>query len=182
VSWFGGKSDHKKQVDAGIMVLGNLYEKTTDGGSDAPLVLRFEMADSRFRYLVFCLGTFQMACARRMKSPDSVLNELLRSVVIGAVGDAEQQQLFFGGPTDPQHAANLGAQYVQEFLNQWSAYVDIAEGGNANAATSLIAGMLRSTESAAPASAADGHRLWPLAEWIEDRLDAMGGAFSNMSK
>ena len=55
MGWFGGKSDHKKEVDATFKVLWNLFEKTTEGGSDAPLVLKFDLRDSRFRYFVFCL-------------------------------------------------------------------------------------------------------------------------------
>lgn len=180
MAWFGGKSTHKKEVDAAGRVLGNLFEKTTDGGSNAPLVLKFELPDSRYRYFVFCLSTVQMACARRMKNPDAVLNELLHTVVTAAI--SVDPQKFFGGPVEPQRAANQAAEYLQDYLHRWSAYVDITGGGNAAAATGIIAGMLRSTESPAPVSEADAGRLWPLATWIEKGLEAMAGAFADMAR
>lgn len=177
---FGGKSSHKKEVDAAFKVLGNLFEKTTEGGSDAPLVLKFDLRDSRFRYFVFCLSTVQMACARRMKNPDAVLNDLLHTVVAGAIGANPQH--FFSGPVDPQQAANKAGEHLQDYLHRWSAYVDIVNGGNTAAATGIVAGMLRHTESERPPTQEDTRRLWPLATWIEKRLEAMGGAFTNMAR
>ncbi len=180
MGWFGGKSTHKKEVDAALRVLSNLFEKTTGGGSDAPVVLRFELPDSRYRYFVFCLSAVQMACAHRMKNPDAVLNDLLHTVVTIAISIDPQQ--FFGGSIEPQRAANQAAEYLQDYLHRWSAYVDIAGGGNAAGATGIIAGMLRSTESPKPPSEADAHRLWPLATWIEQRLKVMADAFTNMAR
>jgi len=178
--WFGGRLTQKKQVDAAFKVLGNLFEKTTEGGADAPLVLRFDLSDSRFRYFVFCLSTVQMACARKMTNPDSVLNELMHTVITGTV--ATDSQYFFGGPVSPQSAANQGAAYLQEYLARWSAYVDIARGGNYDAANSLVCSMLRSTEFTQPLSDGDAQRLQPLASWIQKQLNAMGNAFESMAK
>jgi len=180
LGWFGGKSRHRKEVDAAFKVLGNLFEKTTDGGADAPLVLKFELLDSRFRYFVFCLSTAQMACAGRMTNPDAVLNDLLHTVVAGSV--SPDPKYFFGGPVDPQQAANSAGAYIEDYLHRWSAYVDIVKGGNAAAATGIVAGMLRHAESESPPTQADAHRLWPLATWIEQRLTAMGNAFVGMAK
>lgn len=180
MGWFGGKSRHKTEVDAAFKVLGNLFEKTTDGGADAPLVLKFELRDSRFRYFVFCLSTAQMACAGRMQNPDAVLNDLLHTVVAGAVSTDPQH--FFSGPVDPQQAANKAGEYLQDYLHRWSTYVDIVKGGNAAAATGIVAGMLRHTESESPPTQEDARRLWPLATWIEARLKAMGGAFISMAQ
>jgi hypothetical protein len=178
MSWFRRKSTQSREVDAALKVLLNLFEKTTDGGADAPLILRFELQDSHFRYYLFCLSTVQMACARRMKNPDAVLNELLHTVVTSAVSvDPER---FFGGPVDPQEAANRAGEYLQDYLYRWSTYVDIVSGGNNDAATGIITGMLRSTESTASPSAEDSHRLFSLATWIEERLDAMAKAFATM--
>jgi hypothetical protein len=178
LEWFGGKSTHKKEVDAAFKILGNLFEKTTEGKSDAPIVLKFDLRDSRFRYFVFCLSTVQTACASRMKNPDAVLNDLLHTVVAGAIGMDTQQ--FFGGSVDPQQAANMAGEYLQNYLHRWSAYVDIVNSGNAAAATGIVAGMLRHTESASPPSQEDAQRLLQLATWIEKRLGAMAGAFTDM--
>ena len=181
MGWFGGKSTHKKEADAALTVLCNLFEKTTVGGLDAPLVLKFELRDSRLRYFVFCLSAIQMACARRMKNPDAVLNDLAHRVVALAI-DAEPQQFLGGPPDDPQHVATKAAECLQDYLHRWSAYVDIVDGGNAAAATGIVAGMLRHTESQNPPTQEDVRRLWPLATWIEQRLEAMAGAFADMAR
>lgn len=188
MGWFGGKANHKKEVDAAFKVFGNLYERTTNGsasalrGLAAPQVLSFRLADSRFRYSMFCLSTVQAACARRMKNPDAVLNELLHTIVAGATNDAALQEQLFGGPVEPQHAANLAGSCVEDYLHRWSAYVDIVGGGNKAAATSIVCAMLQSTESTDPATAGDGRRLWPLATWIEGCFDPMALAFSDMAR
>jgi hypothetical protein len=141
--------------------------------------MKFDLRDSRFRYFVFCISTVQMACARRMKNPDAVLNDLLHVAVGGAIG--VDPQGFFGGPVDdPQQAANSAGEYLEEYLHRWSAYVDIVGGGNAAAATGIVAGMLRHAESANPPTQEDTRRLWPLAAWIEGSLEAMTDAFTDM--
>lgn len=178
MGWFG-KSKHKKQVDAAFRVFMNLFEKTIDGSSDAPRVLSSQLRDSRYRYLLFCLSTVQVACARHMENPDAILNDLLHIAVSGAVGVDPQQ--FFGGPVDPQQAANKAGEHLQDYLHRWSAYVDITKGGNAAAATGIVAGMLRHTESDDPPTQQDADRLWPLAVWIEQSLAAMAGAFTDMA-
>jgi hypothetical protein len=115
-----------------------------------------------------------------MENPDAVLNDVLHTVVAGAVGTDPQH--FFSGPVDPQQAANKAGEYLQNYLHRWSTYVDIVKGGNAAAATGIVAGMLRHTESENPPTQEDARRLWPLATWIEERLKAMGGAFINMAR
>lgn len=181
MGWFGGKSTHKKEVEAALTVLCNLFEKTTRGGLDAPLVLKFDLPDSRLRYFVFCLSAIQMACARQMKNPDAVLNDLAHRVVALAI-DAEPQQYLGGSPDDPQQVATKAGALLQEYLHRWSAYVDIIDGGNAAAATGIVAGMLRHTESDNPPTQEDVGRIWPLASWIEARLQPMAGAFTDMAR
>lgn len=175
---FGSKSQHAREVDAAFKILGNLYSKTVEGGADAPLVLNFELSDSHFRYYIFCLSTMQKACASRMNNADAVLNELMHDVIIGCV--KSDPILFFGDAIEPQAAANIGAEYIKDYLHSWSAYIDIAEGGNTNAATSMVCTMLRSTESTKTPLDDDAQRLWPLATWIEESFEAMANAFTNM--
>jgi hypothetical protein len=67
--------------------------------------------------------------------------------------------------------------YLQDNLQRWSAYIDIANNGNAEAATGIVTEMLRNTESTAPATAQDGPRLWPLALAYQDRFKDISGAF-----
>jgi len=64
-----------------------------------------------------------------------VLNEILHNIVTGAV--TVDSQLFFGGPIDPQEAANKAGEYIGDYLHRWSAYVDIVQGGNSAAGTGL---------------------------------------------
>lgn len=59
---------------------------------------------------------------------------------------------------------------------------DIVGGGNAAAATGIVARMLRHTESANPPTQEDSRRLWPLATWIEERLEAMADAFTGLAR
>ncbi len=179
MGWFGRKSTHKKQVDAAFKVVGNLYDASTTGRAGAPLVLRFALPDSRFRYMMFCLSTVQAACARLMRNPDTVLNELGIRLVYGIVATDSQQ--FFGQTVDVQHAANVSA-CLQDYLHRWSAYVDMVRGGSRLEATNLICEILRSTESADPTGWQDIGRLLPLARWIEGQFDAMATAFSNMAR
>lgn len=175
MGWFGGKSNHEKQVAAVIRVVAKLYERLLLPHGDAPKVLQFELPDSRFRYLIFCLSTVHKVCARRMKNPDAVLNECAHNLVGVAVTD--EGGTFFDGPVDPQQAVNDGSAYLDDFLHRWSAYVDISKGGNTQAATGLVCSMLRKTESLAPAAQGDGPRLWPLGRWIEDRFTEIDRAF-----
>lgn len=170
MGWFTGKATHRRQVDSALTVVGNLFEKTTDGGADAPLVLSLGLPDSRYRYLMFCLSTMQTACAQRMKNPDAVLNECLQALVKFALSHPAK---FIGASTGPQKAANDGAGLVQDYLHRWSSYVDVFHGGNTEAATMLVCSMLRSTEAAVPGREGDAQRLLPLACWIEARLPAM---------
>lgn len=181
MGWFGGKTSHEKAVIAVMTVQHNLFEKSTVRQSgDFPHVLKFELSDSRFRYYLFCFSTVVAACARHMKNPDAVLNDILQRAIINAAGEARQQ--FLGDESvTPQAIADRAGLYVQEYLHRWSAYVDIV-GGNPSAATGIVVGMLRHAESTRPAAEDDAIRLWPLAVSIETQLEDMAGAFSDMAQ
>jgi hypothetical protein len=62
MGWFGGKSSHKQNVESMLGLALKLYEKTAQPNPLLP-PLRFERADSRCRYRLFCLSTVQLACA-----------------------------------------------------------------------------------------------------------------------
>ena len=177
MAWFGRKTSHDKQLRAAGTVLWNLYNITTKGGADAPLVLAFALPDARLRYAMFCLGTMQLACATEMDNPDAILNELLHGMIEAASLPGSSWAPV--GQLEPQKVANSSAEYIQDYLHRWSSYVDIAP-GNANAATGIVCAMLKHTESSAPANATDGDRLWPLAEWIEAQLPLMRMDFRSM--
>ncbi len=178
MGWFGRKSDHEKQVRAFVTVMGNFFEKTLEGGVGAPLVLKLALPDSKLRYAMFSLGTTQVACACHLNKPDAILNDVLQTMVAGAVQPGTPFSL--PGRSDPQDVANRAGSYLADYLHRWSSYVDIATGSNAGAATSIVCGMLRHAESDAPPDSTDAKRLWPLATWIEGQLPIMRGAFKGL--
>lgn len=96
MGWFGSKANHEKQLAALTRIVVKLYERTILlPRTDAPKVLQFELADSRYRYLIFCLSTAHCVCARRMKNPDAVLNECASNLIRGAIA-SEGPDGFFG--------------------------------------------------------------------------------------
>jgi hypothetical protein len=169
------KPTQQKQVKAAITVASNLYLHTIPGAEDAPVPLQFSLPDSRYRYLIFCLSAIVTACAREMKNHDAVVNECLHSLVMWTT--TENVQEFFGGPVNPQDVANNGAAYLQEFLNNWSRYVDLDKEGRYTEGVDLICSMIHTTESNVPAEKADEKRLGELGLQIACRLPTMRGAF-----
>jgi hypothetical protein len=128
MSWFSRKPPpRQKQVEAAIKVTTNLYLHTIPGAHDAPAPLEFGLPDSRYRYLIFCLSAVATACATEMKYPDAVVDDCLRFFVTLAA--TERVQDFFDSPVNPQDAATNGAAYLQEFLNNWSRYVELEKKG-----------------------------------------------------
>jgi hypothetical protein len=168
-----------KLVGAAIKVTSNLYLHTLPEAQDAPLALQFGRPESRFRYLVFCLSAVETACGREMKNPDAVVKECLHFLVGWAI--TENAQEFFGGPVDSQAAASNGSAYLEEFMNNWSSYIETVRGGNREAGTGVICSMIRTTESNDSSGEADVQRLRPLGEWIEDNLAPMRSAFMKLA-
>jgi hypothetical protein len=181
MSWFGGKTDHQKQVAAVTRILVRLYEETTDPRGQGPKVLNFQLPDSRLRYLMFCLSTVHAVCARRMKNPDAVLNECAYNLVSNILTSDDAADAVGKGPLQPQKVMNDGSAYLGEFLDRWSTYIEITNGGNRHAATGLVCTMLRETESLAPAAEGDASRLWPLACWFEDWMKAIDSSFVQLA-
>jgi hypothetical protein len=161
---FGGKPKHARSVELLVENAVRLWRAEQPEGYPADLQL--EDPDSQFRFLVFCMSAVHYACASRMPNPDAVLNEAVRHLVALALSDTDT---FFGGAVTPQDAANRTA-IIQDFLNRWSAYKDIREGGNPAAATGIIAGMLKEVESPTPATQDDSERLVSLAKSVESLL------------
>lgn len=178
MGWFGSKSNHEKQVAAMMKIAVNLYEQTyVVPASRGTTPLRFELPDSRFRYLMFCLSIVHGVCARRMKNADAVLNECARNLILGSIGHEGADLLFDKPVSDSQRVAHDGMRYLGIFLQCWSAYIEIPKPGKQEAATRLVATMLRKAESDAPSTSGDWVRLWPVALALEDRFNDISGAF-----
>jgi hypothetical protein len=175
MNWFRRKPTLEKHVEATITVASNLYLHTIAGADDAPVQLQFSLPDSRFRYLIFCLSAVTTACAPEMQNPAAVVNDCLRFLV--SLAATEQVQDFFDGPVIPQDAATNGAAYFQEFLNNWSIYVELEKQSRNTEIVDLICSMIHTTESNAPTERTDVKRLGELALHIDCRLPTMRGAY-----
>jgi hypothetical protein len=178
VAWFG-KPSQSKSVDGLFKVLWNLFEKTSEGKIPNLPTPGFQLPDSQFRYLMFSFITAYVACAPKFRNPDAVLNELMYRLVTAAI--QLDSHRFFGGPVEGQDAANRAGKYVQDYMDQWSAQIDIRKAGNEPAATGIVAGMIHHTESELPFTKEDGERLFKLARWIVGSMTAMAGAFSDLT-
>ncbi len=177
--WFSRKPTQQKQVEATITVASNLYLHTIPGAEDAPVLLQFSLPDSRYRYLIFCLSAVATACAPEMKYPDAVVNDCLR--FLATLAATERVQDFFDGPVNPQDAATNGSAYLQEFLNNWSRYVELEKEGRNAEIIDLIFSMIHTTESNVPAEKTDVQRLGDLALQIDCRLPTMRGTFIELT-
>ena len=180
MAWFGGKSRHRKQVEATYKNVVYLHQITTIGGADAPLVLRLNQPESRLRYLVFCLSTAHAACAHSMENQNEVLNEVGQTLMQAIFTHFKQK--FLGDDVDLTSVGNRVFDYGQDYLARWDAYIDLAESGNITAPTDFVCGMLQSAESTSPCTDADVERLRPLAVWIQLHMVAMRSAFANMAR
>jgi hypothetical protein len=176
---FFGKPSHAKSIDAIFQVLWNLFEKTSEGKIPNLPTPHFQLPDSQFRYLMFSATMAYAACCAQTKNPDAVLNDLMQRLVTASI---ELDSLrFFGGPVEPQDAANRAGKYIQDYLHQWSTQIEIRKAGNATGAMGIVAGMIRQTESTVPPTQEDSDRLFKLAHWIVGSMHGMAGAFSDLT-
>lgn len=173
MGWFSRKPSHEKQVAAVQRMTVNMFEKIVAPGRIEGSGLQFRLPDSQFRFLMFCAASVHTVCAKRMSNPDAVLNEFVPNLIRGALS-SDEQHTFFGDVVKPQAVATHGMNCLGDFLDRWSAYIDVARGGNSQAATSLVASMLFVTESLGDASEVDGPRLWQLARFVEILMEPGG--------
>lgn len=171
MGWFSRKASHEQQVAAMTRVVVNMFEKVVAPDRLAQSGLQLRLPDSRFRFLMFSVAAVHAVCARHMSNPDAILNECGPNLIRGALSDKDS---FFDGPVEAQEAATLGMNCIGDFLDRWSAYIDIAKGGNAHAATSIVVTMLHETETVAPPAGGDAARLLKLARWVEVLMERNG--------
>lgn len=173
MGWFSRKPSHEKQVAAVQRMTVNMFENIAAPGRIEASGLQFRLPDSQFRFLMFCAASVHTVCAKRMSNADAVLNEFVPNLIRGVLS-SEEQRTFFGGVPKPQAAATLGMNCLGDFLDRWSAYIDIARGGNSQAATALVASMLLATETLGDADEVDGSRLSKLARFVEVLMEPGG--------
>ena len=81
--WFRRKPTQEKYVQAAFTVASNLYLHTIPGAENplVPVPLKFNLPDSRFRYLMFCLSTAITAALvydeKKEVQPEALINGCL---------------------------------------------------------------------------------------------------------
>jgi hypothetical protein len=172
----------RRQVDAAITVGSNLYERTITGSVDAPAPLEFSLPDSRYRYLLFCLSVAVTAALAYDERKDIQPDVLCRGCLDFATWTAtDNVQEYFGSRACPPGAADSATAYFTEFLKHWSTWPALEKAGRLQETWEMIGFMIHTTESSAPASAADQARLAKLALEIDCRLPTMRRAFVELA-
>jgi hypothetical protein len=106
--------------------------------------------------------------APKVGNADAVLNEAFRTLISFSL--QPEWRTAFTPPDEPQEAANFADQWLVDYLERWSAYIEISQGGNRDAATSVVCSMLRDAEATTSGDAETYARLLPMARWMEERL------------
>jgi len=169
------KPSQENYIEAVIQVGTNLYLYTLPGSKDAPAPLAFRLPDSRYRYLLFCLGTAAMASLVYDEKKEIQPQKLLEGCKRAATWLASEQtrDYFDAGftPADPT-ATDVGS-YLQNIINHWAAWPDLAKANDMQGQWTLISRMVHSAESNEPPDDADLDRLGPLALEITCRMPTM---------
>lgn len=182
MGWFG-KSNHQKEADAALFVLGNFWDCSMHGKAGAPAVLSFELPESHFRYHIFCISVVQCFCGWKMKKPDSIQTVLLdRFISLSILSDPTQFQN--GGAVDSKQVSNFACKYLKHYQMYWKIFSatiglpDVEQSKLAQIEALIL--MLRFTESDERITDRDRQRLEPLATWIRMAVASMPEAFSDI--
>jgi hypothetical protein len=173
---FSRKPSHRKYVESTYALAGLIFDRTY-GPKSVVKLPKFERNDSPFRHLFFCLSTVHMVCASQMKNPDAVLNEAAHTLLTIALSEREK---YFSGEVNPQEAANLSAECLNDFLHRWSTYIEIIEGGNNLAARNIISGMIWDVATVKPITDKDADSINDLASWFQNGLKDFQEAFQTI--
>jgi hypothetical protein len=159
------KPSQENYIEAVTQVGTNLYLSTLPGSKDAPAPLVFQLPDSRYRYLLFCLGTTAMAAIvydeKKEIQPQVLLEGCRRDAT--RLASFPTGDFFDAGFTpDNPTATNVGL-YLQDIINHWADWPDLRKANDMEGEWNLISHMLHSAESNEPPDKADLERLGPLA-------------------
>jgi hypothetical protein len=176
---FYTQSAQQKYVDAAITVASNLYLHTIPGAEDAPAPLQFNLPDSRYRYLIFCLSVAASA------APVYDVKEKM-ALTTGCLNCArwiatEKTEDYLDDPAGLQNSIDSSAAYFRDFLNQWSLWPALEEQGRDEEMIDQICSMIRTTESNEPVEQTDKQRLEQLALHIFCALPTMRRAFVELA-
>jgi hypothetical protein len=172
----------QKHVEAAIKVATNLYLHTIPGAEDAPAPLQFDLADSRFRYMIFCLSTVITVALAYDEKKQIQAQELINGCLHLVTGSAAEHfaQEYFDDPASSQDSIDGAATCLLEFLKHWSRWPDLEKEGRSAEIIELISSMIHTTESSSLVTESDKGRLGPLALQIDCWLPTMRGAFTEL--
>jgi hypothetical protein len=172
VRWFSRKPTQQKYVEAAIQVATNLYLHTIPGAEDVPAPLQFNLPDSRFCYMIFCLSTVITAALaydeKKQIQPEALIKGCLR---FGTWVATEAAQEYFDDPASSQDSIDQADTYLTEFFKHWSRWPELEKERRNTEIIELISSMIHTTESNLPAEKSDMQRLSELALWIDCRLE-----------
>jgi hypothetical protein len=178
MGWFSRKPTPQKQVEAAVTVATNLYLDTMQRAEDEHISLQFNLPDSRYRYLIFCLSATIAAVLaydeKKEIQPDVLFKGCLHFATRAATENAQE---YFSVPSRPQDATNSANAYFTEFAKQWCKWVDLENEGKYAEATELICSTIHTTESNVPVGEMDIQRLGKLGLQFACRMPTIRGAF-----
>lgn len=179
---FRRKPTQQKYIEAAVTVASNLYSHTMDGEIGGPLPLEFELPDSRFRYLVFCLSTVMTTALaydeKKDIQPEALFYGCLHFLTFVTT---ELRDEYFDDPITAQDANGRATEYLQRFLKDWSKWPELEAAGQNARVWEIISRMIRTTESNLPAKKSDLLRLDKLALEIDCRMPTMRGALIELA-
>ena len=121
----------RNDVATVLRILANLVAQPELPESDAPRVLQWELPDSRFRYMMFCLSTVHFVCARRMNDPNAILDQCVDRVIDFATGVGADG--LFKEAVEKKKVTDEGVKYLTGFFNQWAAWLQVTRSDPTNA-------------------------------------------------
>ena len=183
MNWFSRKPTQDKYIEAAVTVASNIYLQTIHGDEKALAPLQFTYADSRFRYMLFCLSCVVTAALaydkKRLIQPETLIKGCLDFANRTA---AQHPQEYFDDPANSRTSTNCSTPFLQELLQHWSLWPDLEKEGRNSEIVDLISSLIHATESSEPISQSDKKRLGSLALQIDCRLPTMGAALVELAK
>ncbi|MDX6529827.1 MAG: hypothetical protein QOH41_2117 [Blastocatellia bacterium] len=182
MDWLSRKPTQEKYVEAAVTVASNLYLHTIPGAEDARADLQFNLRDSRYRYLIFCLSAVATATLAYDEKKQVQPEALLKGCLFFATWIAsENGQEYFDDPATAEVSASNAAAIFQEFLEHWSRWPTLEKEGRNDEIIDLICSMIHTTESNEPTVQTDIERLGPLALQIDCQLPTMREALVELA-
>jgi hypothetical protein len=170
MGWFSRKPSQEQSVSALTTTTLRFYRASVDSNPSI-FGLVFRRPHGRYIHLLGCLTAAHVGLAPKFGNADAVLNEVTQLIVAMALSDEGRKT--FDPPKLPQDAVSVMSKFLPDFLNRWSAWIDIKAGANPQAGTSVIASILHDSQTTGPMVAVDAQRLRTMAEWFEETVQKL---------